>query len=421
MIAAHAVAEAVFWASILMLGYTYFGYPALLRIWTAVRRRDPCTASFEPNVSVLVAAHNEAAHIERRLANLLELDYPRNRVEILVGSDGSTDATVSRARKYGRRGVTVVAFEARRGKSSVLNDLVRQARGDIVVFADARQRFDAGALRALAAHFADPEVGAVSGELVLMREADDAAAGEGVGFYWKYEKFIRRNEARVDSAIGATGAIYAIRRRLYEPIAPDTLLDDVVIPMRIARQGYRVTFEPAALAYDRTVTAKAELARKVRTLAGNFQLFARERWLLDPRSNRLWLQTVSHKACRLLGPLFLLTALASNAFLLDQAFYRLTLAGQIALYAAAFVGHLIRDAARSAPIFSVPYAFCLLNWAVVAGFVRFINGRQSITWDTAAEREPSRRTGRVARRPLVQRGPDRRAVQRGPDRRVRQA
>lgn len=386
-------AQAVFWASVLLLGYTYFGYPALLRLWAGLQRRRPHTARFEPSVSILVAAHNEAAHIERRLENLLDLHYPRERLEIIVGSDGSTDATARLARRYERRGVRVVAFRARRGKSSVLNDLVQRARGRVVVFADARQRFDCHALRALVAHFVDPEVGAVSGELILAHGAGDAAAGEGVGFYWKYEKFIRRHESRVDSTIGATGAIYAIRRGLFEPIPPDTLLDDVLIPMRIARRGYRVMFEPAALAYDRTVAASAEFARKARTLAGNFQLFVRERWLLDPRRNRLWLQTVSHKLCRLLGPLLLLAALAANLLLMDYPLYRWTLAAQLGLYAAAFEGYRIRDAAKSAPIFSVPYAFCLLNWAVVAGFLRFINGRQRVTWDTAAQRE-------LAARPL---------------------
>jgi len=380
-------AEAVFWASLLLLGYTYAGYPLLLRLWAAVRRREPRTARCEPVVSVLVVAHNEAGHVDGRLGNLLGLDYPRRRLEIILGSDGSTDETAERARKYQREGVTVIAFRRRRGKSAVLNDLILRARGEIVVFADARQRFEPGALRALVAHFADPAVGAVSGELVLMHGAADAAAGEGVGFYWKYEKFIRRNESRVDSTIGATGAIYAIRRGLFEPFPADTLLDDVLIPMRIARRGYRVTFEPAALAYDRTVPARAELARKVRTLAGNFQLFARERWLLNPWTNRLWFQTVSHKVCRLLGPLFLVAAFVANLCLLDALFYRCTLGAQVALYAAAFGGYRIRDAAKSAFFLSVPYTFCLLNWAVVAGFLRFVSGSQRVTWETAAARD----------------------------------
>src|SRR5207237_1314155 len=150
--------------------------------------------------------------IDARLENLLGLDYPRRRTEFILASDGSTDDTVARARKYQRAGVRVFAFATRRGKSAVLSELIPKARGEIVVLADARQRFDVGALRTLVRHFANPDVGAVSGELMLMDAVSGSAAGEGVGFYWKYEKFIRRSESRIDSTIGATGAIYAIRR-----------------------------------------------------------------------------------------------------------------------------------------------------------------------------------------------------------------
>ena len=196
------------------------------------------------------------------------------------------------------------AFAVRRGKAAVLNDVVPRASGAIVVLADARQRFEPDTVRALTRPFADPAVGAVSGELILTETLEGPAVGRGVGVYWRYEKLIRKSESRVDSTVGATGAIYAIRRELFEPIPEDTLLDDVLIPLRIVRRGYRVLFEPAARAWDRVAaSAGEELARKVRTLAGNFQLFVREPWLLDPRRNRIWLATVSHKGLRLLGPL----------------------------------------------------------------------------------------------------------------------
>lgn len=375
----------LFWVSLLLVGYTYVGYPALMRAWAALRLRLPSSGGIEPRVTLLIVAHNEVTRIQGRLANLLALDYPRDRREILVASDGSTDGTPERARPYEQGSVRVIPFMARRGKPAVLNELVRQARGEIVVLADARQRFETGALRALVAPFSDPEVGAVSGELVLTENGDGTAVGEGVGFYWRYEKLIRWSESRVDSAVGATGAIYAIRRDLFEPIPEDTILDDVLIPMRIARRGYRVLFEARARAFDRAAaTAGEEFRRKVRTIAGNFQLFAREVWLLNPFRNRLWLQTVSHKGLRLLSPLFLVAVFGANLLLSDAPFYRWTLVGQLIFYGAALAGYVRRDARRKIPLLIVPYVLCLLSWATVVAFLRFLTGRQRVTWEKAS-------------------------------------
>lgn len=378
----------LFWLSVLLLAYIYAGYPVLMRAWAGLRARRPSSGYGAPAVTVVVVAYNEAGCIEGKLENLLALDYPRERLEILLGSDGSTDDTAARVRAAGHAGVRLAAFEGRRGKPAVLNDLVRQARGEIVIFTDARQRFDAGAVRALVAAFADPHVGAVSGELILTAGSEGTAVGEGVGFYWRYEKFIRWNESLVDSTVGTTGAIYAIRRELFEPIPEDTILDDVLIPMRIVRRGYRVLFEPAACAYDRVASrAGQEFRRKVRTIAGNFQLFARDRWLLNPARNRLWLQTVSHKGLRLLSPVFHLAAFGSNLLLADWSFYRWALVGQGVFYAVALAGYSLRNARKKIPFLSVPYVLCLLSWATVIAFCRFARGRQAVTWETASATE----------------------------------
>lgn len=374
-----------FWLSVLLLGYTYLGYPVLMWAWAASRARRRSLSTSEPTVSVVIVAHNEAERIQGRLENLLSLDYPRDRLEILVGSDGSTDGTAERARAYEHAGVTVIAFETRRGKPAVLNDLLAKARGEIVVLADARQRFEAGALRVLVRHFADPNVGAVSGELILTSDPEGTAVGEGVGFYWRCEKFIRWNESRVSSTVGATGAIYAIRRELFDPIPEDTILDDVLIPIRIVRRGYRVLFEPDARAYDRTAgAARAEFAKKVRTIAGNFQLFAREPWLLSPRRNPLWLQTVSHKGLRLLTPLLHIGIFMGTLVLADQPLYRALLILQLVFYAAALCGYALRDSRHRIPILTLPYTICLLNAATIVAFFRFVTGRQPVTWEKAA-------------------------------------
>lgn len=377
--------EGVFWLCVIILGYTYFGYPALIRIWAWCRPRTPGTRGWVPTLSVVIVAYNEAKVIRRRLENLLTLDYPRDRLEIVLASDGSTDATVEVARRYEPLGVRVIPFATRCGKSAVLNDVVPGVQGEIVILADARQHFDTSALRKLVEPFADPTVGTVSGELFLTDNPGGTAVGKGVGFYWRYEKFIRRSEGRVDSTVGATGAIYAIRRELFEPVPEDTILDDVLIPIRVARRGYRVLFEPAARAYDgAAATATQEFKRKVRTIAGNFQLFSRERWLLNPLRNRLWLQTVSHKGLRLLSPFFLTAAFGGNLFLLDQPFYRWTLAAQIVFYTVALLGYTARNARRSIPLLSVPYVFCFLNWVTVVAFVRFVTGRQRVSWEMAS-------------------------------------
>jgi len=220
--------------------------------------------------------------------------------------------------------------------------------------------------------------------LILNQNAKGTSVGAGVGFYWRYEKFIRRNESLVDSTVGATGAIYAIRKDLFKPIPEDTIVDDVWLPVQIVRRGYRVVFEPNARAYDgASATSAEEFTRKVRTIAGNFQLFFREPWLLHPRRNRLWFQTVSHKGLRLLTPLLLLTAVCTNLLLLEEPIYRFALTGQACFYLAALVGHRLRNSRRKIPFFSFPYILCLLSCATLIAFFRFATGRQSVIWEKA--------------------------------------
>jgi cellulose synthase/poly-beta-1,6-N-acetylglucosamine synthase-like glycosyltransferase len=372
-----------FWVALAALVYVYVGYPIIAYLRGAVYHKPVSGVPSEPFVTVVVVAYNEAQRIERRIQNLLWLDYPHEKLEIIVASDGSEDETACRARSFERSGVRVWAFHSRRGKAAVLNDVVPSARGEIVVLADARQRFERDTIRALVADFGDASVGAVSGELVIRARATERAStiGAGASFYWQYEKFIRRHESRANSTVGATGAVYAIRRELFERIPADTLLDDVLIPMRIVSRGYRVVFEPEARAYDVPASsARQEFVRKVRTIAGTFQLFARERWLLNPFRNGVWFETLSHKGLRLLMPLLHAVILVANVGLMSMEAYRWFLAGQVAFYAAAasalFVGQR-----RTTLLMRVPYTMCLLVWATVVGFVYFVTRQQHVTWD----------------------------------------
>jgi len=376
------VALGVFWGSAVLVAYVYIGYPLLIWILANLRRRAWSSDSKIRDVTVVVVAYNEEDAIGRRLRNLLNADYPAENLDIIVACDGATDATAARAEEFSEWGVRTIEFVRRHGKSAVLNEIVPMAHGEIVVLADVRQRFARNTIRNLVADFSDPDVGAVSGELKLLRCDERCQTAEGSNVYWRYEKFIRHSEALVDSSVGATGAVYAIRRALFLPIPPSTILDDVMIPMEIARQGHRVLFEPRAIAYDRIpASARSESIRKIRTIGGNIQLFAIRPWLLSPFHNRLWLQTISHKLLRLLSPFFLLAIFASNLLLVAIPAYRIVLALQVVFYMAGFVGRAQRNRRHKTSLLNVPYTFCLLNWITVMAFVDFFRRKHKVAWE----------------------------------------
>ena len=338
--------EILFWVSVLLVAYVYAGYPLLLGLWARtvnrqVRKRVPHAHEQWPSVSVVLAAHDEAQRLHGRIANLLEQTY-RGRLEVVVVSDGSEDDTSTVLAWFGQR-IRVIELP-RSGKPTALNAGVAAATGEIVVFADARQRFAEDAIHELVANFADPDVGGVSGELILDCEYGegpaDSTIGGGVGLYWRYEKWLRRHESRVWSTLGATGAIYALRRSLWRPLPPTTLLDDVLSPMRVVLSGKRIVFDDQARAYDRVAeSGSAESRRKVRTLAGNYQIVKLEPRLLIPLANPVWIQYLSHKLGRLLVPWALLVALIASATLAAHSwFYRVALLVQLCFYGLAAFG-----------------------------------------------------------------------------------
>ena len=359
----------VFWISGGALAYTFAGYGVLMALLARGRTGKSARPTATPDVCVVVVAHNEEARIAARIGNLLASDYPPGKLRVLLVSDASTDATAARAQESDPARVTVISQTARSGKAAGLNAALAQADAEIIVLTDARQRFAPDAIARLVAHFADPAIGAVSGSLEI--DAAGTAAGAGVDAYWRYEKRLRAAESRVDSCIGCTGAIYAIRRPLFTPIPADTLLDDVVIPMRIAASGARVIHDPAALAFDpQTLDPASEQRRKQRTLAGNFQmLFRHPGWLL-PWRHRLWWQLISHKYLRLAAPLFLLAAFASNVALAMHPFYKATLFAQTLFYAAAALGFL--PGLRRLRALALPAGFVFLNLMTLRGLCHYL-------------------------------------------------
>jgi poly-beta-1,6-N-acetyl-D-glucosamine synthase len=335
------------------------------------------TAPYSPFVSIVMVVRNEAAVLDTKLRNLLYSDYPGELMEIVVASDGSTDATNEILSGYSNRErVRAILNPESRGKAAGINDAVAATRGEIVVFNDARQKIEPGAIRSLVENFADPAVGCASGELML-GDPDSGEAARGMGLYWRIEKKIREWESASGSVVGATGALYAVRRSLLVPVPPETILDDVYIPMQVVRQGSRVVFDSRARAWDLpNQGAGREFARKVRTLSGNYQLLQLAPWLLR-RQNPLRFQFVSHKLLRLLVPFALATALVTS-FFLREPIYRVALGLQLAFYGLGLLAMTQLLRGPLARLADPAFTFVVLNSAAVVAFANFVTRRRAV-------------------------------------------
>jgi cellulose synthase/poly-beta-1,6-N-acetylglucosamine synthase-like glycosyltransferase len=361
-----------------LIVYTYAGYPLLVAIWARFfPRAHGYRTDYEPTVSVCMSVHNGAEHVSRKLQSLQQLQYPPEKLEILVYSDGSTDATVPLLCELARTEprLRMLSGSERLGKPTGLNRLHGEARGEVLLLTDVRQTIAPGALRALLAPLADPAVGCVSGSLEL-------AGGGGASAYWRYETLIRRAEARLGNLLGVSGSLYALRREDFQPLPADVLLDDMFVPLELVRRRKRVILALDAKAYDEACSDDREFARKVRTLAGNYQLLSKLPWLLIPGRNPLWLQLVSHKLLRLLCPWALLGLfVASLSLALEPALthweslgWRVLFAGQVLFYGLAACGP------RAGRVGSLARTFVVLNAAAVVGLWRFLRGSQAVTW-----------------------------------------
>ncbi len=362
----------VFWGSFAVVFYTFLGYPIFIGLLARLKRNDSHSSRTPAQtVSVVLVAYNESQRIRSRIENIFATDHPADKIELIVYSDGSTDDTSNLIQSFLDKRVHAILSNQRSGKAKGLNASVAVAKGEIIVFCDARQKFNRATIPNLVRNFADPKTGAVSGNYSIEKSA--SSVGGGVDAYWRLEKFIRNAEAKWDSSIGCTGAIYAIRRELFRPLPGDVLLDDVVIPMTIAEQGYRIGFDDDAISLDpMNIEASRENRRKKRTLAGNFQmLFRFPHWLL-PWKHRLWWQLISHKYLRIFAPLFLATLFVSNAFLASSPVYRAIFACQITFYGLACIGLVFQS--LNLRVISIPTGFFFLNLMTVGGFWNYLRG-----------------------------------------------
>jgi cellulose synthase/poly-beta-1,6-N-acetylglucosamine synthase-like glycosyltransferase len=335
------MAESILWISLFLIAYVWLGYPLHLLLWRLLSARPVRKQDWEPRVSLIIAAYNERDYIEDKIQNCLSLDYPADKLQILVSLDGPTDGTDVLAGKHTDQGIHLICAPVHRGKASALNSAMAEASGEIVVFADARQRIDRRAIRELVATLHDPEVGGATGDLVLP-EASRRESTDSMGFYWKYEKKLRAMESDIHSVVGATGALYAVRREYARPIPRDTILDDMYIPLRVVLDGRRVVLEPKALVFETaTCPLDWEFRRKTRTLAGNYQLMSYMPALLLPARNPVFVQFLVHKVGRLLVPYLMGAAFVSNLFLLRSTPFIVIFALQVIFYVSAFAGLLI--------------------------------------------------------------------------------
>ena len=381
-------ATLLFWSACAMVVYAYAIFPLLLAVLSRYfgEHTEPEEGASGPlplpRVAMVVAAYNEERVIDAKLRNTWQIDYPASRFEVLIGSDGSSDATGDLLRGCGDSRLRAFIFPVRRGKISVLNDLLAQVDADIVVMSDANTLYEPIAIRKMVRHFQDPRIGCVSGELVL--EQEGGVSGEGI--YWKYEGWIKRNESRLGFLIGCNGGIFALRRELYQNLPASTIVEDFVLSMSVLLQGYRVRFEPQARAVEPACASSgAEMTRKIRIGAGGWQALELTRSLLHFRHGVLAFAFWGHKVVRWLVPFCLALALVSNACLLGSVLYDSLMLMQVAGLLIAVWAYFSPPQGPALKVFRPISYFYLMNYSLFCGFLRYVFKTQRVTWERASQ------------------------------------
>lgn len=384
----------LFWVGLALVFYSYIGYGLVLYGLVWVKRKLK-KANFPeltdwPAVTFVVCAYNEQDWIEEKILNSIEFDYPRERIQFFFVTDGSNDNTPALVKNYPYpEGVQwrLLHQPERRGKIAAFQRAMEYVETPIVVSTDANTLVNQEAIKAIVRHYADPKVGAVAGEKRISMGSKDAANSAGEGIYWKYESALKKWDAELWSVVGAAGELFSFRTSVYEHVPTDTIVEDFYLTMRIAQKGYRVAYAPDAYAVESSSASVAEeRKRKVRIAAGGIQAVVRLAPLLNVfRYGVLSFQYISHRVLRwTLSPVLLPVLLVLNVLLAqDSLFYQVILAAQILFYAASLAGYVFEQRKMKIKAFFVPYYFCMMNYSMYAGFVRYLRGRQSVLWEKA--------------------------------------
>jgi biofilm PGA synthesis N-glycosyltransferase PgaC len=380
----------IFWVSLFLIFYTFAGYALVLYVLIRIKRLFKKTAIYEtttlmPTVTVLVAAYNEEDLIDEKVLNTINLDYPKEKVQFIFITDGSTDRTAERIRKY--NGVTVLHEDLRAGKMAAIKRAIPFIKGEITVFTDANTFLNREALLELIKHYQNPRVGAVAGEKRIMVEEKADASSAGEGFYWKYESLLKKWDYELYSNVGAAGELFSIRTALYQPVESDTIIDDHMIAMRIAENGHIIAYEPKAYAME-TASAdiKEELKRKIRIAAGGIQSIMRLKRAANPFHYPIFtFQYISHRVLRwTITPFLLILVFILNALLAFKGAgtgYVLLFCVQVIFYGLALAGYFLEKQNIRIKALFIPYYFCVMNYAVLAGLIRYVRKSQSAAWE----------------------------------------
>ncbi len=373
-------AQIIFWGAALALLYVYLGYPALLVFFAPLRRQRKPGLGYTPTISVLIAACNEEANIRQKLEQTLQLEYPPDKIEVLVLSDGSQDRTDEIVTQFPDPRVRLVRIPQRRGKTNAQNEGVKQAKGEVLIFSDATTIYHPQALMYLAANYQDPVVGAVSGRYQYFDPEKNSPTGMGTIAFWNYENNIKVKQSRISTLTGCCGCIYSVRKSMYTELAPD-VISDLVQPLRAIQKGGRVVFEDRALAYEQTTESTGEeFAMRVRVITRGMRGLLSVPELLKPwKYPWIAFQLFSHKILRWMVPLFLLLLLAGNTALAGQPYFRILLVLQLCFYAVALL-QVIVPMHRRWKLLGIPLYFCTLNAAAFLGVIELLRGRKHVIW-----------------------------------------
>jgi cellulose synthase/poly-beta-1,6-N-acetylglucosamine synthase-like glycosyltransferase len=380
------LAQIVFWTSAAALFYTYAGYPLLVWFVSLVRPRPVRLSDIEPTISFIITAYNEEKDLRRKLENTLSLDYPKEKIEIIVASDGSTDRTDEIVKEFGAQRIKLLRIEGRTGKTVAQNRAVETAANEIILFSDATTIYQPDVLRRIVRNFGDESIGCVAGKLIYVNPGE-SSVGDGARSYWNYETFIKRAESLACSLIGVSGCLYAVRRKNYVPMYPEAC-SDFLIATKIREQNLRTIYEPEAIAVEETNDrSDKELKMRVRVIAQTLTDLWRHRRMLNPfRAGFYAVELFSHKVLRYAVPLFLLLIYFSNLVLaFYSTFFNFLLLVQLLFYVPAIFAWLLDRAGVSFKILSLPLYFVLANAAVVVAFYKFLRGERYAAWQPIRE------------------------------------